>query len=74
MGGVRVWTGGIELDQCRAGVDLLVRTGEKASHTAGERRGDRSLHLHALDDGDRNAGGHLVADTDGHGDDDARSR
>ena len=41
--------------------DLDVGAGEHAAHAAGERRGQRRLHLHRLDDRDDVAFGHLLA-------------
>ena len=61
----------LELQQRRVRGDLHVGAGEHAAHAAGERRGQRRLHLHRLDDRDDVALGHLVAlgdrDRDDHG-------
>ena len=61
----------LELQQRRVRGDLHVGAGQHAAHAAGERRGQRGLHLHRLDDRDDVALGHLVAladrDRDDHG-------
>jgi hypothetical protein len=60
----------LELEQRSLGGDLDVGARQDAPHPAAERRGERRLHLHALDDGDDVAGLDLVAlgDRDRHDD------
>ena len=67
----------VELHERRAHVDLRVGSDEDRADPAGERCGDRHLHLHALDHRDRVAGGDRCAgrdrDRDHHGGDRQRT-
>ncbi len=54
----------LEAHERRPGADLHVRARQHLAHAAAERRGQRGLHLHALDDGDDVAGLDQVAGLD----------
>ena len=64
----------LELQQRRVRGDLHVGAGQHPAHAAGERRRQRGLHLHRLDDRDDVALGHLVALGDRDRDDHGRAR
>ncbi len=64
----------LDRDERRLGHHLHVGRRVERPDAPGERRDERALHLHALDDGDDVARLHLVADGDGEGDDDRGPR
>jgi hypothetical protein len=66
--------GGLEPGQRCPRLDLAPGRHEKLAHSPGKGRRHDGLHLHALEDQDGSAGGDLVADRDGGGDNERRGR